>query len=163
MVFRSIKAPKRKKRAQFDTETIALEHDIILADINTFSALCYTDGSASPNPGPCGAGATIFLRNPDRIIDLGASLGRGTNNYAELYALGTLFEQLTSLKIENPTLYSAHVFSDSKLALGAAVSRKSPLTNSLITRGLRLAYDSVVASGLVVCLHCRPRSGVTSG
>ena len=41
----------------------------------------------SPNPGPCSAGACIFMRNFDLLVDLDVGLGRGTNNTEELVAL----------------------------------------------------------------------------
>jgi hypothetical protein len=54
------------------------------------TVFAFTDGSASPNPGPCGAGAALFYpRDPDvEVTDLCAPLGWGTNNLAELYAIG---------------------------------------------------------------------------
>lgn len=141
----SIKPPKRKQKKKFDTVTVALEHDSLVTDAKENTAICYTDGSASPNPGPSGAGASIFLRNPDTLVDLGASLGRGTNNTAELFALGAIFVELSKICAKNHAITSAVVFSDSKLALGAAASKKTPLTNSSITRALRLAFVEVSA------------------
>ncbi len=107
------------------------------------TVLCYSDGSASPNPGPCGAGVSFFYRDPDMVSDYGASLGRGTNNYAELYGLGIIFTRLVSLRSSHPTIKRAVVFCDSKLALRAAVSSKKPITNGPITRAVRAAFLTV--------------------
>ena len=51
------------------------------------AALYFTDGSAIPNPGPSGAG---FYRQPGPLLEKSASvhLGHGSNNEAELYAIG---------------------------------------------------------------------------
>ena len=60
-------------------------------------AICYTDGSASPNPGPAGAGACIFLMDPDTLYDLTLSIGFTSNNIAEIVALDLCLYQLIEL------------------------------------------------------------------
>jgi ribonuclease HI len=47
--------------------------------------IIYTDGAASPNPGPCGIGVVILDRGERREIS--EYLGEGTNNIAELTAV----------------------------------------------------------------------------
>lgn len=47
--------------------------------------IVYTDGAASPNPGPCGIGIVILDRGERREIS--EYLGDGTNNIAELTAV----------------------------------------------------------------------------
>src|SRR4051794_23746681 len=82
---------KATRAAPPDLESVFSHDDALLGlDVNAF---VYTLTSASPNPGPAGAGATIFL--PDSVVlDLGASLGHNSNNYAELYAIGICFKEL---------------------------------------------------------------------
>jgi hypothetical protein len=46
--------------------------------------IAYTDGSADPNPGPCGAGAYVTHKNGNRRY-LTQGLGHGTNNKGELW------------------------------------------------------------------------------
>ena len=142
-----IRKPPRKSKKYLDPDFIdpdTVLHNHIISSSSHDTAVCYTDGSASPNPGPSGAGASIFLADPDLVIDLGCSLGHGSNNAAELYALGMLLIKLSALKLSTrPGLKRAHIFSDSKLALLAAVSRKRPLTNGPITRAVRLAFIAV--------------------
>lgn len=116
------------------------------------TAICYTDGSASPNPGPSGSAASIFLQNPDRVIDMGASLGRGSNNQAELYALGMCLSQLLLLSESLPHLTKALIFSDSQLAIRAATSIKPPLTNIPLTIALRKAYTHA-SKKLAIRIH----------
>ena len=66
------------------------------------AAVYYTDGSASPNPGPCGAG---FFRPEGPLAECSAatSLGRGTNNIGELYAMGMALKCIIQ---SNPVNYS---------------------------------------------------------
>jgi hypothetical protein len=125
-----IKKPARKVKKHLDPNFVDPEtdvHNVIVSSSTLNKVFCYTDGSASPNPGPSGAGACIFMPASDSVIDLGASLGHGTNNTGELYALGMLLTHLTHLKKTScPSLAVAHIFSDSKLALAAAVATKKP-------------------------------------
>jgi ribonuclease HI len=116
------------------------KHDETVASMDSNTAICYSDGSASPNPGPCGAGASIFICNPDRVFDFGSSLGRNTNNFAELFALGVIFTELGKIQSSFPQIRSAVVFSDSKLALNATTSKTVPRSNGPITRAVRQAF-----------------------
>jgi ribonuclease HI len=151
--FSSIKRPVSKRKKKFDITTVSVDHDDLVRQASADTVICYSDGSASPNPGPCGAGVTLFLRDPDLIFDHGASLGLGSNNYAELYALGVIFVQILDFRTRYPRIDSAIVFSDSKLALNAAVTRKAPLTNGPIIRALRRAHDAVLAGGIKLTLQ----------
>ncbi len=136
------KARKRKKAADIESESVA--HNERVSSMNTDTVICYSDGSASPNPGPCGAGVSIFLCEPDTVFDYGVSLGRGTNNFAELYGLGIIFSRLFALSLSRPTIKRAVVFCDSKLALRAATSLKNPISNGPIVRAVRAAYITAV-------------------
>ena len=149
----SFSLPKRKKPKIKPLSDEPAIHDDIVASAGQDTVLMYTDGSASPNPGPCGAGVVGFLQNPDTIIDMGESLGHGTNNLAELYALGIALTESAHIKRRCPLISVAHIFSDSKLALNAAVSSRPPLTNGPITRAVRNSLAFVTSLGLVVSLH----------
>ena len=63
----------------------------------------YTDGSASPNPGPGGAGSVI-LHDGKVVAELTHAGGETTNNKMELYALIMTFPSLP--KDEPVTLYT---------------------------------------------------------
>lgn len=68
-------------------------HENIVKGLSADSIVCYTDGSASPNPGPCGAGILIFDLANQMRYEGGLSLGMGTNNIGELAALGGVGEK----------------------------------------------------------------------
>ena len=57
--------------------------------INKTKPWGFFDGSASGDPHLCGAGGILFLKEY-HFFTFKASLGIGTNNYAELYALKIL-------------------------------------------------------------------------
>jgi hypothetical protein len=102
-------APKKIQESKKHIELFQLEFD----KVNPEDIVAFTDGSANPNPGPCGAGACI-LGNTEKTT-LVAALGQGTNNIGELWAIGmtinhVLFE-LNSGKI-------VHLFTDSLYSRG---------------------------------------------
>lgn len=101
----------------------ALEAEKVVAHIGSLDPLsisCFTDGSAAPNPGPCGSGAFIRIPSldgsPGSFVDLGAPLGQGTNNLGEVWAIGISLFYLLSL----PDIHMYHeicIFSDSQYAM----------------------------------------------
>jgi ribonuclease HI len=153
---RSIKPAPSKKRKRSPTDlTLDIEsdrHNSLLDSATASTAICYTDGSASPNPGPSGAAACVFLRSPDQLIDLGISLGKGTNNAAEIHALTLLFKHLVLIKDSRPLLCRAIIFSDSQLAISACTSTKIPGANRTAVLELREAFAKLSLI-LVVDLH----------
>ena len=70
----------------------------------------YTDGGASPNPGPAGAG--ILLMYGKHCLEIWEYLGKSTNNVAELTAI---LRALENIKNKNLPIL---VYSDSKYAIG---------------------------------------------
>jgi ribonuclease HI len=72
-------------------------------------AYAFTDGSAAPNPGPCGAGAIITHR--DNSTPLTAYLGHGTNNIGELYAVGMVIDHFHAERQQ----CNIHIYTDSKM------------------------------------------------
>ncbi|MDA4133864.1 MAG: RNAse HI domain-containing protein, partial [Thaumarchaeota archaeon] len=92
--------------------------------------VCYTDGSASPNPGPAGSGAVICLPGDSNglRIDLGAALGHGTNNLAEVYAVGVCLQVLLRF-FPVRHFRDVAVFTDSKYVLSVLSSRSNPTSN----------------------------------
>ena len=96
------------------------------------------------------------MQQPDLAIDCGASLGHGTNNSAELYALGICFTELRKLFLLHPHIKRAVIFSDSQLALKAAAAKSRPLTNSELTKRLRKAYAALLNTKRVVELYWIP-------
>ena len=149
----SVKARKLKATSTLDfhDDPSVLNHDTILESLDPSSVICYTDGSAMPNPGPSGAGASIFLRNPDTVIDLGVATGLSSNNVGELVALAICLRHLIAI-FATSTFTCACIFSDSQYTIGQALSTKLPLTNKLIVNQLRA--DLIAARALFkVNLH----------
>ena len=74
--------------------------------------IVYTDGGASPNPGPCGIGVVILDRGERREIS--EYLGEGTNNIAELTAVLRGLESIAPAERARPVL----LHTDSEYSIG---------------------------------------------
>ncbi len=86
-----------------------------LARLSPDTARCFTDGACKGNPGPCGSGAVVVL--PDgRRAEVARSLGRGTNNIAELTAISIALELLDEAQV--PPRTPVVVYTDSSYAEG---------------------------------------------
>jgi ribonuclease HI len=148
-IFNSIKpAPTRKRKLPPSDDLLDREeslHNALIDSASTNTAICYTDGSASPNPGPSGAAACIFLQNPNLVIDVGISLGKGSNNAAEIRALNLLFDELIGVKAHRHSLVRAIVFSDSLLAINACTSARIPKINRSFIDNLRVSFIKLSA------------------
>ena len=92
----------------------------LLAELPETTVRAYTDGGCKGNPGPSGSGARVEL--PDgRVGEASLSLGRGTNNIAELAAVGLAMDLLEE----------ANVAHDADIALFS----DSSYTNGVLCRG----------------------------
>jgi ribonuclease HI len=76
------------------------------------SILIFTDGSAIPNPGHTGAGAWVSVPGSDPVL-LYESLGHGTNNKGELWAIGMALQYV----YDNGFTQNVVVASDSEWAI----------------------------------------------
>jgi ribonuclease HI len=77
------------------------------------AVIIYTDGACSVNPGPMGIGVVILRAGKERR-EIGAFLGHGTNNIAELTAVERALDALTPEERDLPIIL--HV--DSQYAIG---------------------------------------------
>jgi ribonuclease HI len=114
-------------------------HFDIIAKSPPDSVICYTDGSASPNPGPCGGAASIFIKKDHQIRDVGIPLGHGTNNIGELAALFICINELISL-FPSLSFSSAIIFCDSRYVIHLLSSSRLPSANTGWVNALRSAY-----------------------
>ena len=74
----------------------------------------YTDGSAIPNPGPCGAGAVLLDSTNTIIWTLSEYLGNGTNNVGELTAILRGIQRFSEMDLDAEKL---DIYSDSELSV----------------------------------------------
>ena len=83
-------------------------------------SVAFTDGSANPNPGPCGAGIVLRLAGEADYSEIALPLGYGDNNKGEMGAFHGLFEALL-LALDQKRVGRGTellVFSDSAICIG---------------------------------------------
>ena len=98
--------PRRKPR-----ETRKTIGSSRVPDTEAPNCICiYADGASSGNPGPSGIG--VLLRYREHEKEISRNIGLGTNNIAELEAIGTGL-----LAVKNPDL-PVRVYTDSSYAYG---------------------------------------------
>ena len=117
-----------------------------LSAVHDRSLVAFTDGSANPNPGPCGAGATIHEGKGDWTDEAIAALGKGTNNVGELWAIG-MAAQLGALRIaQHPHAYDdLFIFSDSNYSRGCLTLGWKAKGNAALVKQVALSLASIPA------------------
>ena len=88
-----------------------------LARLPSGTQAIFTDGSATGNPGPTGAGAVFFnsTRPTEANFEINASIGVATNNGGELFAIGLGVEIAEHSDYSGPI----HVYTDSMIVKNA--------------------------------------------
>jgi ribonuclease HI len=87
------------------------------------STIVYTDGSASPNPGPSGAGAWICPPSNNNFC-LYRALGLGSNNIGELWAIGMAIAFISDQGWSNDVV----ICTDSEYSIGVLSLGHQPKT-----------------------------------
>lgn len=102
----------------------------LLASLSSETIRAFTDGACRGNPGPAGSG--VYIEFPDgRRFELARSLGRATNNIAELTAIDLALDQLER---EDTSLPIA-VLTDSSYSIGVLVKGwKAKANQELVAR-----------------------------
>ena len=98
-------------------------------------AVAFTDGSAMPNPGPCGAGASIYwagMSGECSNISIPVSM-RSTSYHGELKAI----EETIRLAAERNFTGRLHIFSDCQSALRTANADAIPTNFSTLSQSIK--------------------------
>jgi len=105
-----------------------------LASLDDGTVVAYTDGGCRGNPGPAGSGVRVELAD-GRVVEACRSLGRGTNNIAELTAIGMALELLDEAEL--PAGAKVVLLSDSAYARGVLTQGWKAKKNTELILGLR--------------------------
>jgi hypothetical protein len=122
------------KRTKEQIKAAQAEACSIISSLPTNSIIAYTDGGThKSNPGPCGSGVHIPSSNPPHNICI--PLGWGTNNLAELTAIGSAIYHILLLEPLSGT--EIHILTDSFLSYGCLELFWKSKSYPLITRTVR--------------------------
>ena len=109
---------KNRTTEQQEKGQAIVQQYLLEAAAPAISSIAFTDGSCLGNPGPCGAGAIVFLPDEQSGIDLTKPVAaRGSILLAELVAILLVLESDISKKIWE-FLSSLWIFSDSQSVVG---------------------------------------------
>jgi ribonuclease HI len=106
----------------------------LIADLGDAVAIAYTDGSCRGNPGPAGSGVRLEMPG-GRVAEACASLGRATNNVAELSAIGMALDLLDEAGW--PSGAPAAVLTDSGYSHGVLCRGWKAKANTELIQALR--------------------------
>lgn len=112
-----------------------------LASLPEGTHIAFTDGGCRGNPGPAGSGVRLELAD-GRVAEVARSLGRGTNNIAELTAIDIALDLLDEAGI--PADAPVVMFSD------------SDYVNGVLTRGWKAKKNTELILGIRARLKARP-------
>lgn len=132
------KAGTRTARQAADAKASARR---LLDELEDGTVVVFTDGACRGNPGPAGSGAVVQLADGRRAEGC-RSLGRATNNVAELTAVGLALD----------ILEQAAVDSDARVA----ILTDSDYTNGVLCRGWKAKANTLLIRGLRERLAARP-------
>ena len=88
----------------------------------------YTDGSAIPNPGPCGCGAVLLDEGENIMWTLSEYLGLGTNNIGELTSILRGCQYFADMELDEELT----VYTDSELCVNLVNGTKKTKKEHLV-------------------------------
>ena len=109
------------------------------------SLILYTDGGASPNPGPAGAGVYAYFKGdpPDCYHTFSFSLGHASNNLAELWGVGMALQAVLVLLTIRPGCPGVYIFTDSLGTLRSVSGAQRALHDHNVFRAVRKLLSQV--------------------
>jgi ribonuclease HI len=111
--------------------------------------VAYADGACSGNPGPAGLGVVVI--DGASRTEISENLGEGTNNIAELTAIGRVLD--TVADAARPLV----IYTDSSYAIGVLVKGWKAKANIALVAGLR---DRLAKRPATRMVHVKGHAGV---
>ena len=114
----------------------------------------FTDGSARPNPGPCGCG--VLILGPAGECRLSRYVGIGSNLMAELCALQLALEKLLSMNV----CFPVEVLSDCQVAIRLVCGETEPTGLFRLVYRVRCLFATLAERTVVSLQWIRGHSGI---
>lgn len=112
------------------------------------SAFAFTDGSCRPNPGPCGAGAVIYLPHGEEPINLKRPVTiHGSILLGELVAILAVLEYILSY-IDHLNATKLIIFSDSQTSIGVVSLNWKPTCYHDLINNIKAKIEAVRSNGI---------------
>ncbi|MES9970162.1 MAG: ribonuclease H family protein [Candidatus Thiodiazotropha sp.] len=135
----------------------------LLLEAPARSSIAFTDGSCLGNPGPCGAGAVIYLPDEQSGIELTRPVAaRGSILLAELVAVLLVLESVTSKRIWELSS-CLQIFSDSQSAVGILTLNWASENYTDIIFKIKSFLQQLKTKGFDVIIHWTPGHATIEG
>ena len=123
------------------------------------TAVAFTDGSCLGNPGPCGAGACVFLpEQTDPILLKQPVSSRGSILLGELVAIKMVIKHIadTSHQRDPNQIKKIHIFSDSQSAIGHLTLGWEAKVHKTTIHDIKLDITNMREAGIEVDISWTP-------
>ena len=129
-----------------------------IADCDAETAVIFTDGSCLGNPGPCGAGACLFVPGSSDPIMLKQPVSnRGSILLGELVAIKIALQYITRCKLQRGSMIrKARVFSDSQSAVGQLTLGWEASAQRSTVKEVKAEMTKLEESGVIVQISWTP-------
>ena len=131
----------------------------LLEKCDLSTAVAFTDGSCLGNPGPCGAGACVFLPDKTEPTLLKQPVSsRGSILLGELIAIKMAINYIFNTRHQRPpnNVKKVHVFSDSQCAIGHLTLGWEPNSHKATISEVKSDIQKLVDSGVEVEISWTP-------
>ena len=115
----------------------------------------FTDGSCRGNPGPCGAGACLFLPNEERVDLRQPVSGRSSILLGELVAINIALESI-KLEMERLPIQKIMLFSDSQSAVGILTLGWENKSHKAVILEIKQTMDILKSQNVSIELNWTP-------
>ena len=145
---------KNRTKTQEEDSRRIIEEQIDKSGVDT--VFIFTDGSCRQNPGPCGAGACVFLPGQDECIELKKPVSRlASILLGELVAieiaLGFIETESSKKKIDN-----VKIFCDSQSAVGLLTLGWTPSSYKGTISKIKKQLESLRQTGMEIDISWTP-------
>ena len=135
----------------------------LLSEAPDRSSFAFTDGSCLGNPGPCGAGAVVFLPDDPSGLELTRPVAaRGSILLAEFVAILMVLELAVSKKISDFSS-SLQIFSESQSAVGILTLNWASTNYTVLISQIKSLLQQLQSTALDVSLHWTPGHATIAG
>ena len=145
---------KNRTKTQEENSRRLIEEQIDKSDAETI--FVFTDGSCRQNPGPCGAGACVFLPGQEECVELKKPVSKlASILLGELVAIEVAFTFIQS-EGRKRKVSSVQIFCDSQSAVGLLTLGWKPSSYQETINQIKKQIDELKQKGLRIAIDWTP-------
>ncbi|MEW8548403.1 MAG: ribonuclease H family protein, partial [Candidatus Thiodiazotropha sp.] len=145
---------KNRTKQQEEESRRIIEEEIDKSEVGT--TLIFTDGSCKQNPGPCGAGACVYLPGQEESVELKKPVSRlASILLGELVAISIALSFIQG-EMRKRQLAGVKLFSDSQSAVGLLTLGWTPSSYQGTISQIKKQMDDIKQKGLYLDIQWTP-------